>query len=166
MRGNTSKQGFTLIELLVVVSIISLLSIVILGALNDARAKARDRALFSGVLELQKAVESYKLKYGVYPAGGTYASYIARNYLGTYSGAPGYATVLTNIQEFIPNIPQPTTGSVGFYTQSNIKCVGQENAPYAISFTPENLSTFAHLPFYNNSNNAAPSTTVKCVTSE
>ncbi len=166
MRSNTSKQGFTLIELLVVVSIISLLSIVILGALNDARAKARDRALFSEVLELQKAVELYKLKYGVYPAGGTYPDYISRSYLGTYSGAPNYATILTNLQEFIPNLPQPTTGSVGFYTQSNFRCVGQANAPYAIIFSPENVATFSHLPLYLNSSNGNSPTTHRCITNQ
>ncbi len=163
MRKSASKQGFTLIELLVVVSIVSLLSIVILGALNDARAKARDRALFSGVLELQKAVELYKLKYGVYPSDGI-PTYISLSANGSYSPS-GYEEILTRLQEFTPGLPRPTVGSVGFYTQSNVKCLGQENAPYAISFAPENLSTFSHLPFHNNSQTSL-NPSLKCITSQ
>ncbi len=51
------KQGFTLIELLLVISIISLLSSIILSNVKEARQKAQDQALYSSVLEVQKAIE-------------------------------------------------------------------------------------------------------------
>jgi prepilin-type N-terminal cleavage/methylation domain-containing protein len=48
MNLNTDfKKGFTLIELLVVISIISLLSSIILGSVNEAREKARIISLIS-----------------------------------------------------------------------------------------------------------------------
>jgi len=51
--------GFTLIELLVVISIISVLSSVVFGALNDARTKARDTQRIQALKEVQKALELY-----------------------------------------------------------------------------------------------------------
>jgi len=51
--------GFTLIELLVVISIISVLSSIVFGALNDARTKARDAQRIQSLKEIQKALELY-----------------------------------------------------------------------------------------------------------
>ncbi len=151
MSDTNKKYGFTLIELLVVVSIIALLSSVILGALQDARVKARDRALFSGVLELQKAVELYKLKYGVYPqrSDGITNVTISRESNGTYSAASGQTDyILNQIREFIPDMPQPTitNGSVVFYHSPLWSCPDNQTAPYMITFTPENMATFPNLP--------------------
>jgi general secretion pathway protein G len=72
------NKGFTLVELLVVISIISLLSSVVLAALNSARVKARDVVRMSDMRQLQKAIETYNIDKGHYPFdtsvnGGTYA---------------------------------------------------------------------------------------------
>jgi len=53
MNGLRFKKGFTLIELLVVISIISLLSTVVMSALNDSRIKARDTQRVAQIRELQ-----------------------------------------------------------------------------------------------------------------
>ncbi len=74
MIAKLPKNGFTLIELLVVVAIISLLSSIIIGSVNDARAKARDAALFETVRQIQTALELYRQKYGEYPDGSTNTS--------------------------------------------------------------------------------------------
>lgn len=55
--------GFTLIELLVVVSIISLLSSIVLAAVNDARDKAKGTAFRQHVEEFKKAVELYRVSH-------------------------------------------------------------------------------------------------------
>lgn len=63
---NTSR-GFTLLELLVVMAIIGILAMIILGALSEARAKARDSARMATVSEIQKALEMYYHNNGEYP---------------------------------------------------------------------------------------------------
>ncbi|MEY2702991.1 MAG: hypothetical protein RLY43_1629 [Bacteroidota bacterium] len=58
MKLKTSK-GFTLIELLVVVAIISLLSSVVMAALNDARARARDTRRMEDLRQINTALQLY-----------------------------------------------------------------------------------------------------------
>jgi prepilin-type N-terminal cleavage/methylation domain-containing protein len=67
MRRIKINKGFTLIELLVVISIISLLSTVVMSALNDSRIKARDTQRVSQIRELQKAIEAYTSDHGYPP---------------------------------------------------------------------------------------------------
>lgn len=62
------RRGFTLIELLVVISIISLLSSIVLGSINEARAKTRDAKRIQDILQVQKALELYAADHdGHYP---------------------------------------------------------------------------------------------------
>jgi prepilin-type N-terminal cleavage/methylation domain-containing protein len=67
---NNMKKGFTFIELLVVISIIGLLSSVVLTALNDARAKARDAARIQTITEYKKAILLAYDENGEYPNPG------------------------------------------------------------------------------------------------
>ena len=60
------NKGFTLIELLVVISIIGVLATVVLGALGDARGKARDAKRRSDIKNLQTALELHYLDKGSY----------------------------------------------------------------------------------------------------
>lgn len=66
-KKSEEKKGFTLIELLVVISIISILSAIIMGQLNSARAKARDIVRISDLNQIALALELYKLDNGKYP---------------------------------------------------------------------------------------------------
>jgi prepilin-type N-terminal cleavage/methylation domain-containing protein len=68
MKKNT--QGFTLIELLVVIAIIGLLSSVVLAALNQTRAKARDTQRLSQAKEIVTAIELYIADKGYAPPLG------------------------------------------------------------------------------------------------
>lgn len=57
--NKNKNRGFTLIELLVVIAIISLLSSVVLAALNDARAKARDARRMEDLRQINTALQLY-----------------------------------------------------------------------------------------------------------
>lgn len=61
------KRGFTLIELLVVISIIALLTLGILAALDAARAKGRDAERISDLKQIQVALELYYAQNKEYP---------------------------------------------------------------------------------------------------
>ena len=66
----SQKKGFTLIELLVVVAIIGVLASVVLGSLNDARAKARDARRDADIKSIQNQLELYYIDNGKYPTEG------------------------------------------------------------------------------------------------
>jgi len=68
MKNNLNKKrGFTLIELLVVISIISLLSTVVLGALGESRAKAEYKRFAADLDSFQKAMQLYYQDNNTYP---------------------------------------------------------------------------------------------------
>jgi prepilin-type N-terminal cleavage/methylation domain-containing protein len=69
--SKNSIKGFTLIELLVVVAIISLLSSIVLAAMQEARAKARDAKRFLEIKSLVNAVEIFRTDKGSYPRTDT-----------------------------------------------------------------------------------------------
>ena len=61
MLRKTPETGFTLIELLVVISIIGFLSSIVLVALGDARAAARDAQRIAELRQLTVALELYRI---------------------------------------------------------------------------------------------------------
>lgn len=80
-------QGFTLIELLVVVSIIGLLASIILVALSNGRAKARDAKRVGDVNQIAKALELYFNENFKYPTST--ASVSAAGGLFNSANVPG-----------------------------------------------------------------------------
>jgi prepilin-type N-terminal cleavage/methylation domain-containing protein len=83
---NRTTRGFTLIELLVVISIIALLSSVILGSLNSARAKSRDSQRLQAVVQMRTALELYAADHdGKYPLNTLNGSYFL-GWIGSGTG--------------------------------------------------------------------------------
>lgn len=64
---NFPQKSFTLIELLVVIAVLSLLSSIIIGSLNQARAKSRDSKRVQDLLQVRNALELYRADHGRYP---------------------------------------------------------------------------------------------------
>jgi general secretion pathway protein G len=63
----SKKAGFTLIELLVVIAIIGTLSGMVLVAMTDTRARARDARRVSDIYQIRKALELYYAENAIYP---------------------------------------------------------------------------------------------------
>ncbi len=142
-----------MIELLVVISIIALLSTIVLGALQDARAKARDRALASSVMQLQNAIEIYKTNHGTYP-GQLLPSTAWMNYSSTTGLITDPDNIFSQIQLYIPTFPRSTVGVVQYYVDfsASRKCgVNGTNQPYFIGFDTETSALDNWPSQYNNS---------------
>ncbi|MBY0537780.1 type II secretion system GspH family protein [Patescibacteria group bacterium] len=63
--GDTS--GFTLIEVMVVITIVGLLASFAMVPLSESRAKARDAARITTVLQIRNALAQYREQFGRYP---------------------------------------------------------------------------------------------------
>lgn len=61
-----NNKGFTLIELLVVIAIIGILASIVMTSLGDARNKARDVSIKTGLMEAAKVAEVYYDNNGSY----------------------------------------------------------------------------------------------------
>jgi prepilin-type N-terminal cleavage/methylation domain-containing protein len=66
------NKGFTLIELLVVIAVIGILAAVVLASLSTARAKGKDKAIISDLVNVRTEIQSYFSTNGTV---GTYASW-------------------------------------------------------------------------------------------
>ncbi len=163
------KNGFTLIELLVVVAIISLLSSVVIGSLNEARAKARDQALIQSIKQTQAALELYYNKYGEYPDnshGDTtpnlYTSHLYSN--GVWVGSTGSPNQYSpnrlidrlRADNFLSDI-KPHSKTLLYYSNWNgddlsatarMKCDdgSEKMQKYIIGFIPETQAVADELP--------------------
>lgn len=132
------KKGFTLIELLVVISIIGLLSSVVLGSLNTARAKARDARRFSDMRQVQLALELYRDKWGFYPPTN-FSTTIRENScnsgdpaFNTLAGKWGSALSVLVAEKFLPSLPVDPIGSTFNAAGGNQLCYTYL-APVAVS---------------------------------
>ena len=80
VRNGRLHQAFTLVELLVVISIIGILMGLAVTAVNIGLKKAHEAAIKTELATIASGVESYKLKYGVYPPDMSSWNVVERHY--------------------------------------------------------------------------------------
>ena len=116
-----NKRGFTLVELLVVIAIVSLLSSIIMGQLNEVRAKARDAARISNMQNIRRALELYKIDNGQFPIPAFPGYAISGNMFGNWG------TLTTDLLPYI-NVPVDPLANNGAYPL--LPVAGQYNIYY------------------------------------
>ena len=141
MRPTTrTTQGFTLIELMVVISIISLLSAIIFGAVSTARLKATDVRRAQDIITLRNALNLYYLNNGSYPnytascIGVQTGTKCWNGYVGTGgTGINGNTTLMSDLAPYLPTPPldPDPTRSIGdryiyFKGPGDVHCTGPE----------------------------------------
>lgn len=115
------NMGFTLMELLVVIAIIGILGTVILAALGEARAKARDSRRLADLREVEKAIELYYHDNGQYPSTssgwwGTCPSYGSHTTSGVNGWVPDLAPTHIPV---LPTDPKPVGNNGCYLYRSN-----------------------------------------------
>lgn len=102
------QTAFTLIELLVVIAIIGLLASIVLVALNQTRAKARDTKRVADLKQIQTALELFYDTYNRYPitAGHQFWDGHWMNFQTCLETGVGCGFVIANYQSPMPNVPQ------------------------------------------------------------
>lgn len=73
--SDRSKPGFTLIETVVVIFIVSLIALIILAAVQNARERARRTACAMNLRQIGLAAHLYQSSFGCYPAGAPSTGY-------------------------------------------------------------------------------------------
>ncbi len=68
------RSGFTLIEIMIVVSIIGLLAVLAVPALQNTRRRAQDAAFLNDVRIVEQALEQHALEKGDYPVDALVAT--------------------------------------------------------------------------------------------
>jgi len=147
MKNSPKNKGFTLIELLVVVAIISLITSIVLGAIQDGRFRAQQTSHRQYLTEVAKAAELYRAEYNTLPGGSGIAPSVS-----DLTGSGGL------FEEFIGQMPQPSyvlyppTFSTLPALLNNWSCGGPNlNESYMIYFS--SISSDLIFPKLYNGNN-------------
>lgn len=119
------KRGFSLAEILAAVAVISVISAIVIGSINEGRAKARDAVRVESLNTLKEALRAYHVQFGAYPVGSdTTTGTFCDNDSGTddcsgeTSQEADFLQELVNegfLSEVIRDPLNKTDGSVNYY---------------------------------------------------
>ena len=115
----SSIRGFTLIELLIVITIISILSAVILVAVNQARSNARDKDRLAQLKQLQAAIEIYGQTNGRYPPAGCGRGTQWTSNGSSYGSCEFYISGITDLMNPLPKDPTNTVHGYLYRVDAN-----------------------------------------------
>jgi type II secretory pathway pseudopilin PulG len=90
--------------MLIVVVVIGILMAVVVPQFSKARTDTQDTKREADLRAVEKALEAYSMKYGVYPPSGGTWSGDTSSYGGKGYGADGYIPGL--VPEFLPQLPR------------------------------------------------------------
>ena len=132
-----NKKNFSTFEIFIVLAVIGLLMAVSLIILSEFQSRARDAQRLSGLKEIQKAVEMYRLDNGEYPGGGKWG--------GLYyeANSPSWISFMSLLSGYLADpISDPLPGSDHqYYFYSN-------GVDYKIRTVLEKPSDGLHDPRY------------------
>lgn len=123
-----NKKGFTLIELLVVISIIGLLSVLAVVALNTARSKSRDAKRVADIKQIQTALELYSGDRSGYPVAAAPGVTLGDATHDCLDGG-GLVAACATVPTYMGLVP-PDPGTTAYSYTS-------DGATYTITFTLE-----------------------------
>lgn len=105
-----NRLGFTIVELLIVIAVVGILAAITIVAYNGVQQRARNAAILSDLNGLRKAVETYGVENGHYPAttGNTKANWRAIDVRTDADCANGTSQV-----DWIPDMPNALPQSGG-----------------------------------------------------
>jgi prepilin-type N-terminal cleavage/methylation domain-containing protein len=108
------RGGFTLIELSVAVVLIGIFMVIIISAINTARAKARDNQRIMDIGRIQLALEQYYAVYKKYPVNRISGTNDQRH-SASYSVPPqgfDWSAWPSQFRTFLPVVPVDPTNAV------------------------------------------------------
>lgn len=137
-------RGFTIIELLVVISIIGLLSSVVLAAMQEARAKARDAQRIQAMNELHKALFFYYDANGEYPkpSSGTACTNPVTNSIqctsfNNWDSPAGGTTLASLLAPYLPSMPVDPAQTLQQHNTYNLIYTNGASARYGYGYSVE-----------------------------
>lgn len=137
------KKGFTLIELLIVISIIGILAVALLPNVLNAPVRARDASRKADISTIIKAVETYNVDKGAYPASFC-------------TGSGSVAAVPAALLPYFSSSKAPADPSGAAYVNAGAQC----NGGYLfckLSGTPSNYAVVTKMETAaGNNSTAAP----------